>query len=235
MKIYFDGCAKTGGYTLLPDVGKKYSKLLCEKLGAEEYNIAQRCGNNRRIVRNLLEHDLSEFDLFVIQMTKRRRFEFFDGNRWISIGYDEGRLPNRFTGLSGKNMVNFISRRDENNNVIKHTMWGDDIITSNERSEFTVNDVSEKLREMIKYLLFYFNNIYTEEQGKIDELMCYSTIKSTLRNHKHIIIWMGEGDCDVPVDLKYKKGEKYTSGLYFGSDKHQMIYYDVLEKYRCMS
>jgi len=35
-------------------------------------------------------------------------------------------------------------------------MWGDDIITSNERSEFTVNDVSEKLREMIKYLLFYF-------------------------------------------------------------------------------
>ena len=161
MKIYFDGCAKTGGYTQLPDFGKKYSELLCEKLGAEEYNIAQRCGNNRRIVRNLLEHDLSKFDLFVIQMTKRRRFEFFDGDKWISIGYDEGRLPNKISGLSGKNMTDFLSRRDDNNNVIKHTKWGGDIITQDEKWEYTINDVSDELREMIEYLLYYFNNIYT--------------------------------------------------------------------------
>ena len=230
MRIYFDGCAKTGGYGLLPDA-VRYSKLLCDKLGAKEYNIAQRCGNNRRIVRNLLEHDLSKFDLFVLQMTKRRRFEYFDGNKWISIGYDQGRLPNKILGLSGKNMIDFISRRDDNNNVIKHTKWGDDIVTQNENWEYTINDVSDELREMIEYLLYYFNNIYTEEQGKIDELMCYSTIKSILKDHKHIILWMGGGDCDLPLDLKYKKGIKYKSGLYFGNDEHQMIYQDILRKY----
>ena len=228
MKIYFDGCAKTGGYGLLPDA-VRYSKLLCDKLGAEEYNIAQRCGNNRRIVRNLLEHDLSKFDLFVIQMTKRRRFEFFDGNKWISIGYDMGMLPRRVSGLSEQIKIEYVSRRDENNQVIKHTMWGDDIITLNEKHELTVNNISDELREFIKYTLYYFKNIYTEKQGKIDEQMCFSTIKSTLKNHKHIIIWMGEGDCDVPVDLKYKKGKKYKSGLFFGEQEHEMIYNDILK------
>ena len=63
---------------------------MCEKLGAEEYNIAQRCGNNRRIVRNLLEHDLSKFDLFVIQMTKRKRFEYFDRDSAVWVGHDWG-------------------------------------------------------------------------------------------------------------------------------------------------
>ena len=230
MRIYFDGCAKTGGYGLLPDT-IRYSKLLCEKLGAIEYNIAQRCGNNRRIVRNLLEHDLSKFDLFVLQMTKRRRFEYFDGDKWISIGYDQGRLPNKILGLSGKNMTDFISRRDDNNNVIKHTKWGDDIVTQNEKWECTINEESDELRDMIEYLLYYFNNIYTEEQGKIDELMSYSTIKSILKDHKHIILWMGGGDCDLPLDLKYKKGIKYKSGLYFGNDEHQMIYQDILRNY----
>ena len=230
-RIYFDGCAKTGGFAKAPVFHLRYSKLLCKKLGAEEYNIAQRCGNNKRIVRNLLEHDLSKFDLFVIQMTKRRRFEFYDSktHRWISIGYDSGYLPRRVSGFSEQIKIDYVSRRDENNQVIKHTMWGDDIITLNEKHELTVNNISDELREFIKYTLFYFKNIYTEKQGKIDEQMCFSTIKSTLKNHKHIIIWMGEGDCDVPVDLKYKKGKKYKSGLYFGEKEHEMIYNDILK------
>ena len=233
LKIYFDGCAKTGGYAKIPAFDVRYSKLFCRELGAEEYNIAQRCGSNRRIVRNLLEHDLSKFNFFVIQMTKRERFEFYDNktNEWISIAYDKGGLPRKITGLSELTQTYWISKRDENNDVIKHTIWGDDIITKDAHCQLKVNDVSDELKDHIKYLLFYFKNIYTEEQGKIDEQMCFSTIKSILKNHKHIIIWMGEGDCDVPVDFKYKKGKKYRSGFFFGEHEHQMIYNDIIRYY----
>ena len=89
MKIYFDGCAKTGGFSRTGDrADERYPKLLCKKLNAEEYNLANRNGNNRRIIRNLLEHDLSQFDLFIIQMTKRNRFEYFDKKtrNWVSVG-----------------------------------------------------------------------------------------------------------------------------------------------------
>ena len=78
MKIYFDGCAKAIGAAIRPNTNKRYSSLLCDKLGAEEYNIARCGGSNRRIVRNLFEHDLSNYDLFVIQMVKRERFEWYN-------------------------------------------------------------------------------------------------------------------------------------------------------------
>ena len=81
MKIYFDGCAKTFGTKAYPEhESKRFSALLCKELGAEEYNISRSGSSNRRLVRNLFEHQdrLAEFDLFVIQMTKRRRWEFFD-------------------------------------------------------------------------------------------------------------------------------------------------------------
>ena len=40
MKIYFDGCAKTYGAAVQHNIKQRYSTLLCDKLGAEEYNIA---------------------------------------------------------------------------------------------------------------------------------------------------------------------------------------------------
>tara|TARA_B100000131_G_scaffold245265_1_gene238032 strand:+ start:161 stop:847 length:687 start_codon:yes stop_codon:yes gene_type:complete len=224
MRIYFDGCAKTAGFNKINDTFDRYSKLLSDKLGAEEYNIAVRNGSNKRIIRNLLEHDLSKFDLFVIQMTKRRRFEVYNkkAEKWISIGYD--------TRIKDDKKINYIVRTDETGQIVKHMMSGDDIITTNESWQIK-NNTSDDVKEMIRYLFYYFDNINTEEQAKIDEMMCFHTIKSILKEHKHIIIWIGDDDCDAPVDLKLKKGENYITGWYFGADKHKLIYQDILERY----
>ena len=52
MKIYFDGCSHTWG-SELTDLNSRYSKIICNHYGAEEYNIAERGGSDKRMVRNL--------------------------------------------------------------------------------------------------------------------------------------------------------------------------------------
>ena len=87
MKIYFDGCSWTYGAELENPEEERFSKVLCNELGAEEYNIAQGGGSNDRIVRNLLvehEHNIEDYDLAVIQMTYPVRTEFYD-NKWIRV------------------------------------------------------------------------------------------------------------------------------------------------------
>tara|TARA_B100000424_G_scaffold255289_1_gene234121 strand:+ start:63 stop:695 length:633 start_codon:yes stop_codon:yes gene_type:complete len=83
MKIYFDGCSWTWGAELKDPYQSRYSKIVSDKLGAEEYNISQRGASNARMVRQLLvDHkDLSEFDLIVIQMTYPQRMEYYDKDK----------------------------------------------------------------------------------------------------------------------------------------------------------
>ena len=240
MKIYFDGCAKTGGYSRTGRVDKRYPKLLCEKLGAEEYSLAQRNGNNKRIVRNLLEHNLSDFDLFVIQMTKRNRFEYYDivEKSWISIGYQWRNFP-KILGHSDQLDIDYVTMKKEHDKFIDlYTIWRGDVISLNDvptfhrphKEKYTINNVSNEKKEMIKYYLHYFRNVYTEEQGKIDEQTCFSSMKSILKNHKHIIMYMhSDKEVYVPVDLIYKKGKDYKSGYYMGADTHQIILNDILK------
>tara|TARA_B100000131_G_scaffold12522_1_gene12960 strand:+ start:1459 stop:2091 length:633 start_codon:yes stop_codon:yes gene_type:complete len=80
MKIYFDGCSWTWGSELKDPYQSRYSKIVSDKLGAEEYNISKPGASNSRMVRRLLvDHkDLSEFDLIVIQMTYPQRMEYYD-------------------------------------------------------------------------------------------------------------------------------------------------------------
>ena len=87
MKIYFDGCSWTYGAELENPEEERFSKVLCNELGAEEYNIAIGGGSNDRIVRNLLveEHNIEDYDLAVIQMTYPVRTEFFYDNEWIRV------------------------------------------------------------------------------------------------------------------------------------------------------
>ena len=87
MKIYFDGCSYTHGAELQNPEETRYSRILANKLGAEEYNFAINGGSNRRLVRNLIEKDLSSYDLFIIQLTKNIRTEYYNGNEWIRIKY----------------------------------------------------------------------------------------------------------------------------------------------------
>tara|TARA_B100001250_G_C19503770_1_gene658601 strand:+ start:116 stop:664 length:549 start_codon:yes stop_codon:yes gene_type:complete len=86
MKIYFDGCSFTYGNGLKDKLRTRYSQLVCNHYGAEEYNIARGGGSNHRIARNLLSADLSEYDMVVLQMTKRQRTEYCDGGDWKRVG-----------------------------------------------------------------------------------------------------------------------------------------------------
>ena len=85
MKIYFDGCSVTYGAELMYPEDERYSKHVARHFGAEDYNLARGGGSNRRILRNLLNHNVYEFDMFVIQMTKRARTEFMKDGKWQRI------------------------------------------------------------------------------------------------------------------------------------------------------
>ena len=81
MKIYFDGCSYTRGS---PRWGvddwkeRRWSKLLSNKLDAEECNFARSGGSNPRILRNITTtHDISDYDLAVILMTRPARTEYY--------------------------------------------------------------------------------------------------------------------------------------------------------------
>ena len=87
MKIYFDGCSMTRGGLFL---GKnwetdRWSKILCDKLGAEEYNYADGGGSNQRILRQLTTHNIKDYDLAIIQLTMPERLEYHDGNIFQKI------------------------------------------------------------------------------------------------------------------------------------------------------
>ena len=85
MKIYFDGCSWTEGAELKHPQEERYSKLICDELGAEETNLGIGGGSNDRIVRNLLvENDIENYDLAIIQMTFPARTEYWD-DKWIKV------------------------------------------------------------------------------------------------------------------------------------------------------
>ena len=98
MKIYIDGCSGTYGAGLQNKEETRYSKILANKLGAEEYNFARNGGSNRRLVRNLIEKDLSSYDLFIIQLTKNIRTEYYNGDDWIRVKYPVKNNSNKFWG-----------------------------------------------------------------------------------------------------------------------------------------
>lgn len=86
MKIYFDGCSFTWGSELENNREKRYSRLICDALDAEESNFATQGGSNDKIVRNLLiENNIEEYDLAVIQMTYPVRTEYWDHGKWIKV------------------------------------------------------------------------------------------------------------------------------------------------------
>tara|TARA_B100000927_G_scaffold112019_1_gene90410 strand:- start:189 stop:857 length:669 start_codon:yes stop_codon:yes gene_type:complete len=106
MQIYFDGCSNTrcqgymGNDTTKPSKEQRdylylrWSKKICDELGAEEYNFADSGASNHRILRNLAQvqyKGLKYFDLIVIQMTFPHRFEWYDNDRnnWRRISIEK--------------------------------------------------------------------------------------------------------------------------------------------------
>ena len=91
MKIYFDGCSFTYGSELENHEKERYSRLICNELGAEEKNYAMGGGSNDRIIRNLMtENDIEKYDLAIIQMTFPARTEYLKlqqlvKDEWIKV------------------------------------------------------------------------------------------------------------------------------------------------------
>jgi len=155
MKIYFDGCSWTWGAELKDPYQSRYSKIVSDKLGAEEYNISKPGASNSRMVRQLLvDHkDLSEFDLIVIQMTYPQRMEYYD-----------------------KDMRKFVQNRNWSQtaklsiNQLREVRWCKD-----QRKLLLNNAVLDNID---KAWLDYYRYIYEDEYGDTYDDMYATAIRS---------------------------------------------------------
>ena len=155
MKIYFDGCSWTWGAELKDPYQSRYSKIVSDKLGAEEYNISKPGASNSRMVRQLLvDHkDLSEFDLIVIQMTYPQRMEYYN-----------------------KDMRKFVQNRNWSQtaklsiNQLREVRWCKD-----QRKLLLNNAVLDNID---KAWLDYYRYIYEDEYGDTYDDMYATAIRS---------------------------------------------------------
>ena len=155
MKIYFDGCSWTWGAELKDPYQSRYSKIVSDKLGAEEYNISKPGASNARMVRQLLvDHkDLSEFDLVVIQMTYPQRMEYYDKDM-------KKFLQNRNWSQTAKLSIN----------QLREVRWCKD-----QRKLLLNNTV---LDNKDKAWLDYYRYIYEDEYGDTYDDMYATAIRS---------------------------------------------------------
>ena len=110
MKIYIDGDSWTHGAELENKKEERYSKIICDKLGAEEYNIAKSGGSNDRIVRNLLvENNIEDYDLAIIQLTFPIRTEFFSDKEREWKRVNPKQMYNDWVYIMEKNIKWFFS------------------------------------------------------------------------------------------------------------------------------
>ncbi len=79
MDFLFVGCSITWGDELKDRLNTRYSKLICDALGANEYNIAE-CGqSNDWIARRTVEETRKKkYDRVYVQLTTTPRLEFFN-------------------------------------------------------------------------------------------------------------------------------------------------------------
>ena len=79
MDILFVGCSITWGDELKDRLNTRYSKLICDALGANETNIAE-CGmSNDWIARRTVEETRKKkYDRVYVQLTATPRMEFFN-------------------------------------------------------------------------------------------------------------------------------------------------------------
>ena len=150
MKIYFDGCSWTKGEELENQEEERFSKLICNKLGAEETNLAIKGGSNDRIIRNLLvENNIEEYDLAVIQMTFPARTEYYDErgldkhtNKWVRVNPKQ----NYSDWLNGVNA--------------------------------DIRSLREKFRDHNDFWKYYYTDVTNKKYFDVKEKIHYETIKN---------------------------------------------------------
>ena len=180
MKIYFDGCSWTKGAELENEIVEgfskvddrkmlqnrlRFSKLLCDELGAEEYNFAVSGGSNDRIVRNLLvEHNIEDYDLAVIQMTFPVRTEFY--NPKSSTKHPKGKWIKH-----PKEVKDDWSKVSPKNNYNKW-LHGED---------GNIERLGEKFKDHADFWKYYYMHVTCKEYFEVKEKIHYHTIRNSCK------------------------------------------------------
>jgi len=190
MKIYFDGCSWTAGAELENKEEERFSKLLCNELGAEETNLAISGGSNDRIVRNLLvEHNIEDYDLAVIQMTFPVRTEFYHygkapakGERWIK---QPRHVKDDWTKVSPKNNYNKWLH-GENGNIER---------------------LGEKFTDHAAFWKYYYLHVTNEKYFETKEKIHYHTIRNSCKIP--LVLLTINRWTKLPFDLQLEDGTRH--------------------------
>ena len=112
-KLYFDGSSDMNGAELDWATKDKirFSQLVCNHFGIEDYNISKGGCGNHRLVRQMLlnKRHISEFDAVIIQMSPKWRTEYHNGKRWERVMYQQKHFFNSPEKVRQKIDVEFWS------------------------------------------------------------------------------------------------------------------------------
>ena len=160
MKIYFDGCSNTKGLELKDPSETRFSKLVCDHFNAEEYNIGKVSGSDRRMARNLLEHDLSQYDMFVIQLTQKSRSEYWceRDKRWKILRHSI--RPKHKDDDDRKNVANIWK------NYLKH-VYTDELGSSNQLIYYTLMKILLKDKPHVIIGIDFFHEMFIGKYNNI--------------------------------------------------------------------
>ena len=205
MKIYFDGCSWTKGAELENEIVEgfskvddrkmlqnrlRFSKLLCNELGAEEYNFAVSGGSNDRIVRNLLvEHNIEDYDLAVIQMTFPVRTEFFNpksstkhpNGKWVKHPKE---AKDAWVKVSPKNNYNKWLHGEDGN----------------------IERLGEKFKDHADFWKYYYMHVTCKEYFEVKEKIHYHTIRNSCKIP--LILCTINRWTELPFDLQLNDGTR---------------------------
>ena len=228
MKIYFDGCSWTKGVELENIEEERYSKLICDQLGAEETNLGYGGGSNDRIVRNLLvENNIEKYDAAFIQMTFPARTEYlraakFVEDRWIKVS------PKR-------NYSEWLYKKSEQ----EYSLLGDRGL-ENGASKMSISktlgnkfDYWTKADGHAKFWRHYYTSVANRRYFDVKENIQLQTIRNHCKAHDvPLILCTINTWSKLKFDyvMKVREATRARNG-HPNKQGHQMIAYDLLKYY----
>ena len=238
MKIYFDGCSWTWGSELENNEEERYSRLICNELGAEECNYAKRGGSNDRIIRNLMtENDIEKYDLAIIQMTYPARTEYLklqqlEKDKWKKVSPD-GRYA--FLNPTGWTRVKKVSPKWNYNEWLykrsqeEYSLQGaKGLMHGDEKFEYWTRADGHK-----KFWRYYYTNVANRQYFDVKENIQLQTIRNHCKAHNVPLIL-----CTINTWSKLKfdyvmkvKEEARAERGHPNKLGHQIIASDLLKHY----
>ena len=219
MKIYFDGCSWTWGSELENENEERYSKLICDHLGAEETNLSMCGGSNDRIVRNLLvENDIEKYDAAFIQMTIPLRTEYLKVSRWEEDKWTRVSIRKRFENWLHEDSETLIGDKEYYDTALSKF--------DSERKKLVADDIT-------KFWRYYYTRVANIKYFQTKEKIHLETIRNTCKA-KGVPLVLSTINTYSNLDFDYvMKVKKVTSAPKGHPNKlgHKIIANDLLKHY----